>query len=133
MKNTIIALIVGLLLGGGLGTFLFPQIKTKEVQVEKEVVVKDIVTVTKVITKPDGTKEEVTTTTDKTKENKQNTSTKTVAKANWHTSISAKSKLTPVQIDIYTIQVEKRILGDVFIGAVISSDKTVGISLGLEF
>jgi hypothetical protein len=133
MKNTIIALVVGLLLGGGLGTFLFPQVKTKEVQVEKEVVVKDIVTVTKVITRPDGTKEELITVTDKTKENKQTTSTKTVAKANWHTSISAKSKLSPVQVDIYTIQVEKRILGDLFLGAVVSSDKTVGLSIGLEF
>jgi hypothetical protein len=133
MKNTIIALIVGLLLGGGLGTFLFPQIKTKEVQVEKEVVVKDIVTVTKVITKPDGTKEEVTTTTDKTKENKQITSTKTVAKANWHVSASAKSKIDKLQIDIYTVQVEKRIIGDLFLGVTGSTDKTVGLTIGLEF
>lgn len=133
MKNTIIALVVGLLLGGGLGTFLFPQVKTKEVQVEKEVVVKDVVTVTKIITRPDGSKEEVTTTTDKTKENKQTTNTKTVAKANWHASISAKSRIDKLQIDVYTVQVEKRIIGDLFFGVNASTDKTVGVVLGLEF
>lgn len=133
MKNTIIALIVGLLLGGGLGTFLFPQTKEKIVEVEKEVVVKDVVTVTKVITRPDGTKEELVTVTDKTKENKTATSTKTVAKSTWHASIGAKSKIDRLQIDIYTVQVEKRIIGDLFLGVTGSTDKTVGLTVGLEF
>ena len=133
MKSTIITGLICLLLGGGLGTFLFPQTKEKVIEVEKEVVVKDVVTVTKVITRPDGTKEELVTVTDKTKENKQSTSTKTVAKANWHTSISAKSKIDKLQIDMYTVQVEKRIIGDLFFGVNASTDKTVGFSVGIEW
>jgi hypothetical protein len=133
MKNTIIALIVGLLLGGGLGTFLFPQTKEKIVEVEKEVVVKDVVTVTRIVTRPDGTKEELVTVTDKTKENKTATSTKTVSKSNWHVSASAKTKLDKLQIDIYTVQIEKRIIGDIFLGVNASTDKTVGLTIGLEF
>ena len=129
MKNTIIALTVGLLLGAGAGTFLFPQTKEKQVEVEK--VVKDVVTVTKIITRPDGSKEEVITVVDKTKENKTNTITKKAA--NWHVSASAKSKLWPVQIDTYTIQVEKRIIGDLFLGVTGSTDKTVGLTIGMEF
>jgi hypothetical protein len=129
MKNVAISLVVGVLLGAGVGTFLFPQIKEKQVEVEK--VVKDVVTVTKIVTRPDGSKEEVTTTTDRTKENKSNTMTKKAA--NWHVSISAQSKVWPVQVDAYTLQAEKRIIGDLFVGAIITSDKRVGLSLGLEF
>lgn len=133
MKNTIIALTVGLLLGAGAGTFLFPQTKEKIVEVEKEVIVKDVVTVTKVITRPDGTKEELVTVTDKTKENKQSTSTKTVAKSTWHASVGAKTKIDKLQVDLYTIQIEKRILGDLFLGVTGSTDKTVGLTVGLEW
>jgi len=129
MKNTLIALTVGLLLGAGAGTFLFPQIKEKQVEVEK--IVKDVITVTRVITKPDGTKEEVTTITDKTKENKTNTVTKKAS--NWHASVGAKSKIDRLEIDTYTVQVEKRIIGDLFLGITGSTDKTVGLTVGLEF
>lgn len=133
MKSTIITGLICLLLGGGLGTLLFPQTKEKVVEVEKEVVVKDVVTVTRIVTRPDGTKEELVTVTDKTKENKQSTSTKTVAKSTWHASIGAKSKIDRLQVDLYTIQIEKRILGDLFIGVTGSTDKTVGLTVGMEF
>lgn len=133
MKLTIITGTICLLLGAGLGTFLFPQIKEKQVEVQKEVLVKDVVTITKIVTRPDGSKEEVITVTDKSKENKQSTNTVTKKASNWHASVGAKSKIDKLGIDVYTIQIEKRILGDLFIGVTGSTDKTVGITVGMEF
>ena len=133
MKSILITAVVALILGAAAGSQLFPTVKTKEVEVEKQVVVKDIVTVTKVITKADGTSETTTTTTDKTKENKQSTNTKVTVAPDWHVSVSARSDIWPIQVDKYTIQVERRILGSAFLGVNASTDKTVGVSLGVEF
>ena len=133
MKQTLITAAIALLVGFGLGSQLSPTVKTKEVEVEKQVVVKDVITVTKIITRPDGSKEEVITTTDKSKENKQSTNTKTVAKSDWHASISANTPDIGLNNVRYTIQVERRILGDLFIGGNLSSDKSAGLSVGLEF
>ncbi len=132
MKNILITSAIALLVGFGLGSQIFPSIKEKIVEIEKEVIVKDIVTVTKVITKHDGTKEEVTTTTDKTKENKQTTNTKTVSKPDWHTSINAKRKIDNPEL-VYGIQVERRILGEVFVGGSVNTQKEVGLSVGVSF
>jgi hypothetical protein len=133
MKQTLIISVVALLIGIAAGSQLFPTVKTKEVEVEKQVIVKDIITVTKVVTKPDGTTESTTTTTDKTKENKSATNTKTVAAPNWHASIAVNTDNIALNNLVYTVQVERRVLGDLFIGANVSTDKTVGLSLGASF
>jgi xanthosine utilization system XapX-like protein len=131
MKTSIIIAIVGILVGFGLGTQIFPKIKEKTIEVEKEVVRKDVQTIIKVVTRPDGSKEEVTTIVDHTRENKEYSNTKTISKADWHISASASKGL---DTDIYyTVQAEKRILGDIFIGGNITTNKTIGISLGVEF
>lgn len=131
MKTSIIIAIVGILVGFGIGTQLFPSVKEKTVEVEKEVIRKDIQTVVKVVTRPDGSREEVTTIVDHSKENKEYSNTKTVAKANWHISASANKGL---DTDIYyAVQAEKRILGDIFVGGNISTNKTIGVSVGIEF
>ena len=61
MKNILITAAIALVIGLGLGSQLLPKVKIETKEIEKEVIVKDIVTVTKIITKPDGTKEEVIT------------------------------------------------------------------------
>lgn len=132
MKNITITAIVALLVGFGLGSQLLPSVKEKVVEVQTERVIKDIVTVTKVITRPDGTKEEVTTTTDKTKENKQASSSKITTKPDWHVSINGSRKLNDTTLS-YGIQVERRILGDVFLGGTVNSRKEVGLSIGVSF
>lgn len=128
MKNYIITGCICLLIGLGLGIQFFPKVKEKTVEVEK--IVKDIQTVTRIVTKPDGTKEEVTTIVDRSKENK--TRIKTIAKTDWHVSISgAREILDPTMV--YSMQVERRILGDIYLGGSISSEKQVGISVGMDF
>jgi xanthosine utilization system XapX-like protein len=132
MKNSIIIAVVGILVGFGLGTKIFPTIKEKTVEVQVDKVVKDVQTVIKVVTRPDGTKEEITTIVDRTKENKEYSNTKTVSKNDWHISANAGRSFSDSNI-IYGIQVERRVLGDVYLGALATTDKRVGISVGIDF
>jgi len=108
-------------------------IKT-EVQ-EKEVIKKDVVTVTKVITRPDGTKEEVTTTTDKSQERKNKTTeilAKTGAEKQWHISAGLE-RASLTSANIYSLQVERRILGPFSAGLRANSERTLGVVIGAEF
>lgn len=132
MKQTLIISTIALLIGAGLGSQLFPTVNTKEVEVEKERIVKDVVTVTKYITRPDGTTESTTTTTDKSKESKQATNTKLTLAPDWHVSVAANTNNIALNDLRYTLQVERRIIGSLFVGANLSTDKTVGLSLGFE-
>lgn len=132
MKQTLITAAIALLIGAGLGAKLFPTVNTKEVEVEKQVTVKDVVTVTKFITRPDGTTESTTTTTDKSKENKQATNTKVTLAPDWHVSVAANTNNIALDDLRYTLQVERRIIGSLFVGANLSTDNTVGLSLGWE-
>ena len=81
MKQTIIIPVVALLIGFGLGSQLMPKIESKTVEIEKEVVRKDIITVIKEVVRPDGTKETTSTTTDKSKESKESKSTAEIGRA----------------------------------------------------
>lgn len=131
MKNYLIVAGISLLLGFGIATQFFPTVKEKVVEVQTEVIRKDIQTVVKVVTRPDGTKEEVTTIVDRSKQSKESSMVKTIAKATWHVSASANKGLDS---DLaYSLQAEKRILGDIFLGGNISTNKTIGVSLGMEF
>lgn len=133
LNKTVITAAVALLIGFGLGSQLMPKIESKTVEVQTEKVVKDVVTVIKVVTRPDGTKEETSTTTDKSTEAKNSKSTAVViAKADWHVNLNASKDLTASSLT-YTVNVDRRILGDLFLGASISSDKKLGASIGVEF
>ena len=132
MRNYIITGLVCLVIGVAAGSALFPKVKEKTVETEVERVVKDVQTVIKVVTRPDGTKEEVTTIIDKSKQSTDKTSTKIIAKNDWHISASGSRTFTDSSM-IYTLQVERRVIGDVFLGASVNSEKQVGLVVGVEF
>ena len=127
MKLNIIIATACLLLGAILGVKFFPDIKEKQVEVEK--IVKDIVTVTKIVTKPDGTKEQTTTTTDKTKENKS--STLITLKPNWHAGIGTHTDASGTLS--YSVSAERRILSNLFLGISLNTNKTAGATISVEF
>ena len=111
--------------------FLFPTIKERTVEIEKESTQKDVQTIVKEIIKADGSKEIITTIVDKSKENKESVKTVTISKSDWHASIAA---LTPNVKDIYyQVHVERRVLGDIYVGGLINTNKQFGISVGMEF
>lgn len=132
MRNYIITGLVCLVVGVLAGSVLFSKVKEKTVETEVERVVKDVQTVIKVVTRPDGSREEVTTIVDKSKQSTDKTSTKIIAKNGWHISASGSRTFTDSSM-IYTLQVERRIIGDVFLGASVNSEKQVGLVVGLEF
>ena len=133
MKQTVITAAIALIIGFGFGSQLMPKIESKTVEVQTEKIVKDVVTVVKVVTRPDGTKEETSTTTDKSREAKNSKSSTTIiAKTDWHVNLNASKQLT-IDTITYTVNVDRRILGDLFLGASISSDKKLGASIGVEF
>lgn len=133
MKNLIITAAVALLIGLGLGSQLLPKVKIETKEIEKEVIVKDVVTVTKIITKPDGTKEEVITVTDKTKENSSKVSTQKVMATQWHASVSAKTDNIKFEKITYGVSIERRIIGDIFLGVNADTSGKVGGSVGISF
>lgn len=131
MKNNIIIAVVFLLIGGTASKWLFPTIKEKIVEKEVEVIKRDVVTEIREITKPDGSKETVTVVIDKSQEKKESSKTVTIAKSEWHASIST---LTPNVKDIYyQVQVERRVLGNIYVGALANTKGSYGISIGMDF
>lgn len=132
MRNYIITGLVCLVIGVAAGSALFPKVKEKTVETEVERVVKDVQTVIKVVTRPDGTKEEVTTIIDKSKQSTDKTSTKIIAKNDWHISASGSRTFTDSSMT-YSLQVERRVIGDVFLGATVNTEKQVGLTVGIDW
>lgn len=135
--------IVGLLLlvvGYGTGRYLQPakiQIKKEEVIKEVEVIKKDIRIVEREITRPDGTKEKERITEDKsqesTKKEKDTKESTLIAnkKPDWR--VNGLAALNNDRNIVYGLQVERRILGPISVGAFGLTDTTVGLSVGIEF
>lgn len=116
--------------------YFFPRIETQTVDVIKEVVKTDVRTITKIIEKPDGTKETIIDHTDKSVENKDQKHTQTTyAKNQWLVAGTVQQNLdNGLNLQpIYGVHIQRRILGPVFLGAMGSTDKRAGLSVGMEF
>lgn len=134
VKNYLITAILALAIGFGLGSYLMPRIETQTVETEKEVIRRDVVTEIREIVRPDGSRETVSTIVDKSKEQKDSKSViTTIAQSNWHVSLNGSVKSLKLEQPIYTLQIERRVLGDIYIGGSVSSEKAVGLSIGMEF
>lgn len=116
--------------------YYFPRIETQTVDVVKEVVKTDIRTITKIVEHPDGTKETVIDHTDKSVENKDQKHSETVmSKSQWLVTGTVQQDLNNgLNLQpIYGVHVQRRILGPFYLGAMGSTDKRAGVSLGMEF
>lgn len=134
MNNNIliplIALIVGLLVGAGVIYKYKPRVVTETQVVSKDVVHNQIVTVTKVIKQKDGSEVSTTTATD-TSVKVDNTVSKDIKAPNYH--VTAGYDIGFTAVPSYSLQVEKRIAGPLFLGARAETRGAVGVVLGLEF
>lgn len=138
-KIGLIGLIL-LALGYGLGRYIQPaKIETKIEQVVKEVEVvkKDIVVKERIIKQKDGTEITERTTEDRsteTTDKKSESSSSTVVtnkKPDWR--VNALGALNKDRDITYGLQVERRILGNISAGVYGMTDKTIGLSVGMEF
>lgn len=136
---------IGILIAAGLGyafgRYAQParvEIK-REVEVkEKEVIKHDTVTVEKEIKHPDGTIEKETRTEDKTVESKKSDTKEKESKVvvsekpQWKAGALAGYDLNQLK-PVYGGEVERRILGPIFVGVWANTQSTVGAKLSIEF
>lgn len=136
LKHELIVGAVLLLIGFSIGKFFTPaRVETKIVTVVQKVEVTQHDTTTTETTHTDGTK--TTVTVDKSVDSTRTDSTTksdTVVdgKPRWNIAVD----FAPQNPEIgyfYGVNVKRRMLGPVFAGAFINTDRRVGVSLGLEF
>lgn len=134
IKTVAIYTLVVAALSIGATKYFWPTVDTKLTIQEKEVIKKDIQTVIKEVVKPDGTKETITTIIDHSKESSSKTLEQIVNKKNdWYVAAGAEAKVTELQALSYKIEVNRRILGDVFLGATANTRGVVGLQVGFQF
>lgn len=130
--------IIGLCLSLCIATFIitryyFPKIETNTVETTKEVIHTDIKTVVHTVTSPDGTTDTTTVTEDHTiKKDSSNKTSIVYKQPDWLVSASVQSNYL-LEPPAYGIQVQRRILGPFYIGALLTTKHEVGLSLGFEF
>lgn len=127
LKQIAIAGVIGAAVGAGVTKAYFPSTKIETVEVEKTK--EKIVTVTKERKNVDGSSVIETT---KTEDRKISETTKTVATIappapDWRISGGSDFKA------YYRLEVQRRIVGPVHLGAFADTNKAVGLSLGVEF
>jgi hypothetical protein len=134
VKNVLLlgstCLIIGLLVGACLTYKYKPRTVTKTEVVTQQVVQNHIVTIVKTVTAPNGSKTETETITDNTVHTEKEDKVK-IKEPLWHVSAGVQTGLQ--FIPSYSLQVERRIAGPLFIGARGATDGVVGFTLGLEF
>lgn len=136
-KAILLASFVLLFVGFLGGRYLAPPKEITKIEVEeREVIRKDIQTVIKEVVRPDGTKETTTTTTDNSVEKKDRKSEMLVqkqAEKQWLISAGASRASFTQQDTLYQVMAQRRVLGPVFAGVSVSTDKQVGLVLTAEF
>lgn len=128
MKHILIALLAGIAIGAA-ATYHFTPIKVEERVVTREVKVKD--TVTRRVVLPDGTRITERETREAIRAD-SDTSRITDNQRQWHASIGVNATTQGLG-DTYNIQLQRRILGPVFLGVGLTTKRDATVSLGFEF
>lgn len=120
-------------LGFGAGKYSQPN-KSSESNTTETDTKKETSTTVKEETRPDGTKIKETTTISKKEDSKKSETIKVVdnAKPNWKVGALAGFNLD-TKYPVYGAAVEKRLMGNVFVGVWGTTDKQIGVSASLEF
>lgn len=132
MKLALYSAIAGLVVGGILAHKLFPRIET-QVKVETRTVTEYKTRIVERWTKdPNGNETHERTEESSGTTASESTSTKSVAKHNWNLGVQA-GLTTDMNGVKYGLRAERRIIGPIFAGGYITTNKEAGISLGMEF
>ena len=134
IHKILIGLVVVLLVAG---ISFYEGRKTAPVQVQNVDHVNDhnnIVTVTKIVKEKDGTTQETTTTTDtSTKASIDNkTTVNPTVQKDKRLDLGIQYNFTELRQD-YNVSFSKRLIGDLWLGARIDTNKTIGAFVGFEF
>lgn len=135
IKLAAIIAVISLLLGGALALKLMPPKEVTKIEVqEKEVIKNDVTTVKKEIKKPDGTIEDDTIITDHstTTDDKKSSETIIVKQLQPQWLVTGGAYLND-STRYYNLLVQKRLLGPVFAGINITTNKDLGLVVSVEF
>lgn len=133
LKTYIIGGVVLLAVGFGIGRYTVPEHLEEQTSTETDSKKEDTVIVREE-KRPDGTVIKETTKTSKKEESKKEETIKIVEnhKPNWKASALAGYNLEAGR-PVYGAAVDRRILGNIFLGVWGTTDKQVGASVSLEF
>lgn len=132
MKTMLYTFCAGLLAGALIIWYFFPRTKTEmrtETKIETEYKTK---VVERWRTKPDGSQERERVEETSGNTTKAQTKVKKVNKKDWSVQISASTELKKLA-PVYTLELDRYLVGLIFAGIYVNTSKEVGISLGLEF
>lgn len=134
-KTVIIACFGSFAIGAALALYFKPNKNVVKTEYKDRIVTQNhITTVTKIVKVPGGAEETTTTVIDnsKTIDNKSGSMLQeTVVQKNW--LVGAGAGLDTHLQPVYSVQMNRRILGPIFIGAWGTTSKSGGLSLSLEF
>lgn len=114
---------------------LWPTVETQVKVEEKEVIKKDVRTVIKERVNADGSVDKETVIVDNSKESTtKKFEQKTFKQNDWFVAVGARANsLSELANPIYQLEVNRRILGDIYLGANVATDKSVGLQVGFSF
>lgn len=134
MNKHIVVAVVGI--AALIGAYLYGKSQAETItevkEVEKIVEKRDVVTEIVEIIRPDGTKETVTVIQDKTVIDKLKETETKAGKNNWFVAAGLGYNVNNFE-RTYQIDVNRRVLGDIFVGVYGSTNKDIGVKVGFEF
>jgi hypothetical protein len=114
--------------------YMWPTVQTQVKVEEKEVIKKDVRTVIKERTRPDGTTEKETVIVDNSKESSTKTFEQKIMKKNdWFVAGGVEARNLQFNDPIYRVEVNRRVLGDIFVGVSANTDRSLGVQVGFSF
>jgi hypothetical protein len=132
-KTLIVYTIVIVILSVIVTKRFWPTIDTQVKVEEKEVIKRDVRTIIKEQTKPDGSSTKETIIVDNSKEVSTKKSEQTITKKkDWFVAAGVEATSRSLN-PIYRIEVNRRVLGDVYVGVSGRTDGLIGLQIGFSF
>lgn len=126
IKKLLVLSLVSAGIGGWIAYKVLPPREVVKIE-EKEVIKNHTVTQIKEVIRPDGTKETNTTIINDSK-----TTISKQTQKDWFATVGiARTSLT--SDNIYQLGINRRILGPFYVGGSVTSDKQLGVNIGIEF
>jgi len=114
--------------------YMWPTVQTQVKVEEKEVIKKDVRTIIKERTRPDGTTEKETLIVDNSRESSTKIfEQKTVKKKDWFVAGGVEARNFQFNNPIYRVEVNRRVLGDVYVGVSANTEGSLGVQIGFSF
>lgn len=133
LKVPLLAFVLGAIISAATVRYYWPRIAVKT-EIKQQIVERNnIRTITKVVEKPTGEKETITEVIDNSTKTANSSQNHVQYKnSEWLLGASIGSKVLTIE-PIYTLRIDRRIIGPIFAGAYGRTDGELGLSITMEF